>query len=693
MIGRYGYTIRMKFFTTGLLGAVAMLVLVGGAEASRTEAYLAEAETAARAQCAASDAFWTWLAERPQIRTGLLASHDPVHPGAVKNLLYLKTALGEERANRYAHLLLATAVARKETNLETGELWVAEPPKKNTSTAAETDAAVKKLLAYKGAHDVTLVEMVNDQAAVLEAVGLTIPEKKMQPIWMQVGLDSGTFPAMKEASAEEFLTALIERYETELPAFDDGGPEWPLFPIDKAPWPLLMPLGETRPLNECQYVWDHFIGKQLYPEGKKKKCRRIKTYGQYTWDYTLAERRYKQSEWNPNSLPRIVEDGGVCGRQSQLGRTTYIALGKPAIQMGQPGHSALITFDVNEAGFFSARMGQSIAPVNKSFPNWPFKDARELRSQRDGTRSGAEVHYGLALAMNRGLDSYMESRIALHLARRCGADQQAERRALLEEAVVICPYNVQAWYLMAEDAGADLPRINRMVQQVHQLMGNPDRTVEFDEERSTTTDFNEVADASDGKADKNVSMTALVVGMSMVEHAYPLALKNKQYLDEGVTFLEQQMVLQKTIKRSPYAASLGGLMNDYEIARGGLEPVQKRVSDFVMAEILRTQKKGKLDNDRIMSELTAVLKAMKTGDEQVAWLQGFRDELERVYGPDRLFKYDDKTQKVSVDKTYDAIVKAQVNAIRSKGRKFQADASQFQQAHKDRLEKIAPASQ
>jgi hypothetical protein len=683
----------MKCFRRGVLGLV--LLLACGAEASRTEQFLAEAEAAARAECAVPASFWTWLDARPDIRTGLLAAHDPVPPGSVKNLNYLIGALGAERADRYAHLLLATAIAQKEANLETGEPWVttpATPFKKGALKPAEMDAAAAKLLAYQAAHNLTLVEMVNDQEAVCRAVGLDVPKKSMDSIWMKVGLTGGTFPESINPSAVDFLTALLDRYETNLPAFDDGGPEWPLFPIDKAPWPLLMPLAETRPLNECQYVWDHFTGKTLYPEGKKKNCQRIKTYGQYTWDYTLPERKFKQSEWNPGSMPRIVEDGGVCGRQSQLARTTYLALGKPAIQMGQPGHSALLTFDVNEAGVYSASMGQSIAPMNKSFPNWPLNDAYELRSQRGGTRTGAEYHFGLALAMNRGLDSYMDSRIAFHLARRCGAGQKEARRKLLEEAVEICPYNVQAWYLMAQDAGADLPQINRLVQQVRQLMGHPDLEVEFDGERSATTDFNEVQEASSGKPDKNVGLTALVVGMSMVEHAYPEALKNKAYVEEGYAFLQQELARQKNVKKSPYAASLNGLMNTYEIAQAGLAPVQKRVTEFVMAEIQRTQKKGKLDTDRISSELNTVLTAMQNGDEKVAWLQGFRDELERVFGPKRLFRYDEKGDKVSVDKTYEFVLKAQVAAIRSKGKSFRSEADRFQKEQQDRADQLARES-
>jgi hypothetical protein len=671
-----------------------MVLLAFGARANQTQRYLAEAEKQVRAESDLPEGFWKWVAARPDIRTGLLAAHDPVHPGAAKNLRYLLSHFGQEQSDRYANLLLAVSIARQETNLETGDPWPSDADaanKKNKPRSGKEEAAVEKLLAYQRSKQVSLVEMVKDQQAVLEAVGVNLAEKSMKSIWLEVGLRSGTFPASKTPLVTEFLDALIARYETPLPEFSDGGPQWPLFPIDTAPWPLLMPLAETRPLDECEYVWNHFTGKELYPEGKNKKSRRIKTYGTYTWDYTLPERRYKKSEWDPGSLPRIVEDGGVCGRQSQLGRTTYIALGKPAIRMGQPGHSALITFEVSDDGRYFAQVGQSIAPMNKSYPDWPFNDAVGLRSYRDGTRSGAEYHYGLAMAMNHGLEAYMDSRIACHLARRLGPDQHQERRRMLEEAIRVCPYNAQAWYALAEDAGTDTPRINALARAAFRAIGSPDAQIEFSEERSATTDFNEVTESKDPVA-KNDNMVALVVGMSMIEKAYPEALQQDLYLKEGLAFLQQELERQKQVRRSPYASTLNGLLAQYDIALNGIELVQHRVTEYVMKQINRTRKKGKLDTERISLEVDAVLQGIANADDQVAWLQEFRDAMDAAYDKNRLFAYNETKGKVTVDKTYDHIVKAQIKALRGKGRPFREEADQFDQAYQDQIASAIPGA-
>jgi hypothetical protein len=64
----------------------------------------------------------------------------------------------------------------------------------------------------------------------------------------------------------------------------------------------------------------------------------------YTWDYNLKEVKCKASDWNPCSVPRIIEDGGVCGRQSTLARVTNHCLGIASGRIKQPGHAAGYTY-------------------------------------------------------------------------------------------------------------------------------------------------------------------------------------------------------------------------------------------------------------------------------------------------------------------------------------------------------------
>jgi len=246
---------------------------------------------------------------------------------------------------------------------------------------------------------------------------------------------------------------------------------------------------------------------------------------------------------------------------------------------------------------------------------------------------------------------------------------------------------VGAWYLLAENAHGDIPRINAIVRNVYRAMGDPGAEVVFEEERTADTDFNEVEESmSVNKSGENAAMTALVVGMSIIEHTYPASLAKKRHLEECLAFLQAETERQQSIRKSPYRHTLYRLTREFEIAVEDLGPVRKKVAEFVLAEIRRTGKRGKLDAGRIEAELDAVLKVMKEGDKRRAWLQRFRDEFDKVYDRRRLFRHDPKKDRVNVDRTYAFIVQKQIDAIRSKGRKFKAEAAKFQEAYKAYIE-------
>jgi hypothetical protein len=235
------------------------------------DCYLNLAEKEVREKCKLPEEFWLWLRNRAEIRAGLLTANRPVSPQAVHNLAEIRKALGVQTTDKYAHLALAAALSRKESGLE-----AARQPKEDIDTEL-----IGKFANYMSKQKKTLLDVVENTGGVAEEIGVYLPKKrKLKKFWTHLGVVTDTFPRKQEASAVEYLKYIIGRYETKLPKFDDGGPEWPLFPFDKAPWILLMPLGETRPLRECEYVWNHFTGKDKYKHApkKKKKCPRIMTY-------------------------------------------------------------------------------------------------------------------------------------------------------------------------------------------------------------------------------------------------------------------------------------------------------------------------------------------------------------------------------------------------------------------------------
>ena len=82
-----------------------------------------------------------------------------------------------------------------------------------------------------------------------------------------------------------------------------------MFPIEKPVWVLLINLGQMFDFRVADEVWSRF----LRGEG-------IIRYKGYGMGYSQIENRYRQSEWHPDSICRIISDGGVCGRQARLAR-------------------------------------------------------------------------------------------------------------------------------------------------------------------------------------------------------------------------------------------------------------------------------------------------------------------------------------------------------------------------------------
>ena len=65
----------------------------------------------------------------------------------------------------------------------------------------------------------------------------------------------------------------------------------------------------------------------------------------------MKEVKCKESDWNPCSIPRIIEDGGVCGRQSTLARVTNHCLGIASGGIKQPAHAAGYTYIKLQDGY------------------------------------------------------------------------------------------------------------------------------------------------------------------------------------------------------------------------------------------------------------------------------------------------------------------------------------------------------
>jgi hypothetical protein len=244
-----------------------------------------------------------------------------------------------------------------------------------------------------------------------------------------------------------YLVAINASRPSSTPTVDGKTLQWPLFPLQTAPWPLLMPFAHPVPLSEADYIWETFQGEH--------GSDRYHTYGPYRDDDDAMPDSLRPSRWFWDAWPDRIIHGGECVPISKGTVELYSSLGKPAMWAGQPGHANLITFQfVN--GKWTAEIEQAFAGgPDVTSAQWYFdEDPGSMLHFRDLYYwPGAEYQLGLALAMNVGLDSYMDTRIASNIFK-ClpPEDKHALGVNLLRSALIANPFNPDTWYRLAEQA-------------------------------------------------------------------------------------------------------------------------------------------------------------------------------------------------------------------------------------------------
>lgn len=198
---------------------------------------------------------------------------------------------------------------------------------------------------------------------------------------------------------------------------------WPRFPLN-APWPVLDYLvhsGES--LREREFIWERFrdhgiaVGYGAY----------IGPIAQYP-DLVKA-RKLQPFDFAYDTYPMRLKDGGVCGTCSNVGRGLSMALGVPAAQAGQPGHSCYVAVGGNEQKGFGLSIAQSVAGPGSTHISGRGSYASELIR---------------LYPVNYGLLPFLDTEIALAIDQRLPAATPATARcALLESAFDINPYNLK----------------------------------------------------------------------------------------------------------------------------------------------------------------------------------------------------------------------------------------------------------
>ncbi len=587
--------------------------------AEKRDGYLADAERSLRSRASVTPEFWDWLAKHPAIRAGLLSSASPVPAAFAENLDDLRKELGPDLADRYASLLLGASLGERFGPTQAAGGDGAYNASAYTVTGAGASPEVAKVAAYLKEKQLTLVDFVGREQAILGELGLSGFEKKKENgnFLNEVAFATGTYPPHETLPVAAELRKTIAHYETKLPVFADKGPEWPLFPLDTAPWPLLAPMRQTISDREMDYLWDHFTGKSA------TGVKRFIGYSRYTFDYDKPEVRYKASDWYPSSIPRIIEDGGVCGRQSTLCQLSEVGLGRPAMGMYQPGHRALMSYRYDaKTGHYSAIREQSITTPDKSTTQWYLPLPLGPRAHgEDRPVVGMEYHVALALAMNVGLDRYTDSRIAFQLAQHLPAAERDQKRELLASAANLNPYDLDAWFALAGLAGHDTAAINQLVQRLDQLLLAPDAGLAEEKELSADTDLSQHAaheQTPDLKRDSN--LVADLVGDAILEEAYGAALADAASREANRAALRLAIERRSQLGIEP-GGNVAGLLLRYNIAVDGPtrteQLVATEIQDLTAAPKARRHKQNA---DVVKEHVAAVLEALPQPAARVSWL-------------------------------------------------------------------------
>lgn len=621
------------------------------------DAYLAKSEAKLKPVAGLPDEFWAWLDAHPDIRAGLLAASPEPDPAYARNLALLRKEIGAPSAERYLNLLLAVSLQPAIT-----------PP---VPPAKQPDPLVDALAALMRSRNLTLPQLVAQADVLTKEAGITLPAKRRDAIWDRLALATHTYPERTPAPLVDFIRGLIARQDTKLPRFNSG-PQWPLFPLDRAPWPLLLPMRQAVPPDEVDFIWKRFTGATPVPNGK-----RLQTYGRYSWDYEKPEVKYKTSQWHPSALPRIIEDGGVCGRLSTLGQTSVLALGQPAMGLYQPGHRAFLSYDLDKSGKrFVARQQQSITGPLQSTDPWFLPGTQGLRvfGKHGEERVGIEYHIGLALAMNHGLDRFVDSLIAIHLARMQTADRLPEKIRLLEFAIARNPFAVEAWYALADTHDYDMTAINRLLVHLDATLGVAPPEAAF--ALPADTDFNQhAADqpvATDQKAD--AATLASILAPEILQHAYQHAFARIGERTANLRLLRAEMERRAAL-RAPYGEDADAVLMHYQAVVEGVAPLQIKIEDEIKAALAegKPRRRTKLLQEHI-PVVRAVAEEISNPEQRAAWLGNLRALV-----PAEL-RFTKSENGAKPDKFYAAAYEQQLRALRALGKSGKPQAAELQKS-------------
>lgn len=272
----------------------------------------------------------------------------------------------------------------------------------------------------------------------------------------------------------EFFKYLVDKYEhyDKLRDVDRKRVEWTGVSLEATPWPSLIVLSETRPLRECDSVWERYLG--------QRGPTRLWLYGPYRMDDDpeppILFSFDPDPEWSRDSNERKLHEGGVCGTMSLIARTSLIARGMPAAQAGQPGHGNLMTTNFNGNGCW-LEVGQSVDTLKATTGCWHLQDSKAPRT------GNAEYASGLALSMNIDYENFISGRFSMNVYKVAAGDNSSDKsnsstatlpqeftKNAMQTILKHNPFYTEAWYTRFQQEPQDLLNAVKMVDEVRETL-------------------------------------------------------------------------------------------------------------------------------------------------------------------------------------------------------------------------------
>jgi len=244
--------------------------------------------------------FEKWLKNTKNNRE-VFAMFFPPDPSVATNVAFMIDELGLETTEKYDQLVLAFAVGRREFGMGAFDLTqqgryidalgklndlrssgvmpppadlycAGKPPVNWYGNAPRTvdEECYKKVEAYLDRKKITPKQAwLRKYPTVSEIGDSAITEDNLAGFLHEYMYRHGQLRRKRDPfpTPVEFFSYLVDKYEHcgDLRDVDRKRVEWTGVSLEGTPWPAMMALSETRPLRECDSVWERYMGQRGPP--------------------------------------------------------------------------------------------------------------------------------------------------------------------------------------------------------------------------------------------------------------------------------------------------------------------------------------------------------------------------------------------------------------------------------------------